>query len=99
MALSLETRDVHIHYRSTDRISPEEHAQALQILSSDEVERAKRFAFSHDRVVFVAAHALLRQALSEYENVPSSDWAFEANSYGKPMLGKRHRSTNLRFNL
>jgi 4'-phosphopantetheinyl transferase len=99
MGLSLETCDVHIHYRSTGRISPEEHAQALRILSSDEVERAQRFVFSRDRVVFVAAHMLLRQALSEYEDVPSSAWTFAADLYGKPMLAERFRSSNLSFNL
>lgn len=99
MELPLGTGHVHVHHRSTDQISEEEHAQALRVISRDEAERAERFAFLRDRKTFVAAHQLLRQVLSQYEPVPSSAWTFEANSNGKPVLGERHRATNLCFNL
>lgn len=99
MGLPLETGHVHIHYRSVDQISAEEHAQALRVLSVDEVQRAARFVFPRDRMMFVAAHQLLRQVLSQYESVAASAWSFEATSDGKPVLAERHRATNLRFNL
>jgi 4'-phosphopantetheinyl transferase len=99
MGIPLETRDVHIHYRSIGQMSREEHIEAVAMLSADEVERAQRLVFPRDRVVYLAAHALLRQVLSHYERIPSSAWTFEANSDGKPVLGSPHRATSLCFNL
>jgi 4'-phosphopantetheinyl transferase len=95
----LGPHDVHVRYRLTDRITQEEYTHALQTLASDERERAARFVFPRDRFGFVAAHSLLRQALSDYENVPPGAWIFAANAYGKPALADRFVATNLRFNL
>jgi 4'-phosphopantetheinyl transferase len=95
----LGPHDVHVRYRFTDRITQEEYTQALQTLASDERERAARFVLPRDRFGFVAAHSLLRQALSDHENVPLGAWMFAENAYGKPALAGRFVATNLRFNL
>jgi 4'-phosphopantetheinyl transferase len=55
--------------------------------------------FARDRLTFVSAHALLRHALSLYEDVPAGAWAFAQNEFGKPRLADRHRGIDIGFNL
>src|SRR3954469_22201803 len=98
MGLALGVRDVHIHYRFTDSAS-EDDSRAVDVLSAAERERAHRFVFDRDRSTFVIAHALLRRALSEYEDVPPRAWTFVDAPEGKPVLAAEYSATNLRFNL
>lgn len=91
--------DIHVRHCLIDQFGEEQHDRALPILSADERARAARFVFPRDRLMFVAAHALLREALSEYADVPPHAWHFAANEYGKPALAGRHAGVNLTFNL
>jgi 4'-phosphopantetheinyl transferase len=95
----LSSADVHVYYGFTDDISPDGHAGALRALSAEEQEREARFVFLRDRLIFVSAHTLLRQALSLYEDVAPDRWAFERNAYGKPRLSDAHTGIQLQFNL
>jgi 4'-phosphopantetheinyl transferase len=99
MTPTLDPLDVHLRYRLIDSTPGDSYAGALAMLSSDEQARAARFVFLRDRVTFVAAHALLRQALSEYADVAPGAWIFEQAAHGKPRLGGRLAATGLRFNL
>jgi len=80
-------------------LTDEEYDAGLRLLSGDERDRAARFVFDRDRHLFVAAHVLLRRALSEYEPVEPGAWAFAAGAHGKPALAGPHRDIPLRFNL
>ena len=99
MTFTLGPRDVHVRYLLTDSVSDDVHAQALQMLSPDECARAGRFVSSRDRVAFVAAHALLRRALSDHEDLPPDAWTFAQNAHGKPILADRHGGITIGFNL
>jgi 4'-phosphopantetheinyl transferase len=99
MTLTLDPLDVHVRYRLIDEAPDERYAQALDTLSADERARAARFVFPRDRVMFVAAHDLLRQALSEYEDVDPAAWTFGQEAGGKPRLADRYAVTGIRFNL
>lgn len=90
---------VHIWYRPTDALGDAEHAQNLEVLNAEERERAARFLFPRDRVMFAAAHALLRRTLSSYDDVRPQAWTFSLMANGKPVLDDRHASSHLRFNL
>lgn len=91
--------DVHVRYRLTHDVDQINYAKSLQTLSSDERERAARFVFPRDRFAFAAAHSLLREALSDYENVPPDAWTFARNAYGKPMLANPYDAMNFGFSL
>jgi len=91
--------DVRIHYRAVDASDAAAEASARRVLSSDEQERAARFVFARDRAAYVAAHALLRNALSAYEDVSPDAWTFAQNGRDKPALAARHAGAGLTFNL
>ena len=55
-------------------------------LSADERERAARFWHTNDRRDYVAAHALVRMALSAQTQLAPEHLRFGAGSYGKPFL-------------
>ena len=71
----------------------------MALLSRDERERRGRLIHDRDRRDFLAAHALLRQALSLYEEQPPASWQFETSALGKPKLSIAHSDRQLAFNL
>ncbi|KWE89937.1 hypothetical protein WL80_15410 [Burkholderia ubonensis] len=65
----------------------------------DEMARAGRFAFERDRRAYLAAHGLLRRALSHAEpSCGPREWRFSTGRYGRPELDERFRRRP-RFNL
>lgn len=74
------------------------HALA-RALSPDERARAERFVRHENRRDYIAAHALLRHALSRHDGTtPPEDWCFINGPGAKPELSKTHKSA-LSFNL
>lgn len=70
-----------------------------QTLSPQECARAARFVRPDDRRDFIAAHALLRHALSRHDGATSPDsWHFINGPTGKPELSGAHEPS-LTFNL
>jgi 4'-phosphopantetheinyl transferase len=78
-------------------------AEDWELLSPDERTTATRFHHPADHQAYVAAHALVRRALSRWADVIPSDWQFARTRQGRPELaapivgpapGRR-----LRFNL
>ncbi|MBX9653470.1 4'-phosphopantetheinyl transferase superfamily protein [bacterium] len=70
----------------------------IECLSSEERDRARKFAFDRDRDVYHLAHGMLRTVLSKYDNREPSEWRFVANRHGKPSIeGFNFRS--LQFNI
>lgn len=72
-------------------------AQAGEVLSADERDRAQRFARLQDRQRFVAGRAVLRSILAEVLDIPSgAPLRFGDGSAGKPVL---RDAPGLHFNL
>ena len=69
------------------------------LLSTEERERAARFWYAHDRRDYVAAHALVRMALSAHMQLAAEDLSFGADSHGKPYLCLRDGETAPAFSL
>jgi len=70
----------------------------IQLLSTDEQERAAKFKFQNDRRRYIVAHTALRLLLSQYANVSSSELNFFVSAYGKPFLTATPAG-NIQFNL
>lgn len=73
-------------HQSTVSLSTADVGLLSDILSADERARAARFVFDRDRRDFIAAHALLRRALSTLCHRPAAEWRFEADRFGKPAV-------------
>ena len=56
------------------------------LLDGEERARLARFAFAADRQLYLAAHLLLRHALSAATGRPPGDWRFRRPGQGKPRL-------------
>jgi 4'-phosphopantetheinyl transferase len=83
---------------TADFVSPESLASFWRVLSGDERARHDRFHFTKDRQTYLAAHGILRGVLSLFDQANPVEWAFAANSRGKPEIAGRP-DLALRFNL
>nr|ASV46884.1 4'-phosphopantetheinyl transferase [uncultured bacterium] len=84
---------------SVPELSDSELSRLSSVCSRAELERSARFVFERDRRSYLAAHGLLRHALSDCEpECAPSQWSFETRQYGRPELAGHLRSP-LRFNL
>jgi 4'-phosphopantetheinyl transferase len=68
------------------------------LLSRDELERARRYRFDADSTRFVTARGMLRMALSRYLHRKPRDIVFEYDLNGKPEL-KEELSDDMQFNV
>lgn len=67
------------------------------LLGAEELARAARFVRDHDRVRYMAAHALTRVILGRCLDVAPESLAFDAGHRGKPAL--RNAAHDVRFNI
>jgi len=90
--------DVHV-WRAALARTPREVEALKGLLSEDELSRAERFHFPHDRSNFVVARGTLREILSLYLGLPPELLQFGYSAFGKPELNGAPAETRLRFNL
>jgi 4'-phosphopantetheinyl transferase len=93
-ATQLDERTVHV-WSVRLQGSDADLAVFSGFLSSDERERAARFAFAHLARSFVFGRGALRMLLSSYAGIPPGDVSFQYGPNGKPALASPRR---LRFN-
>jgi 4'-phosphopantetheinyl transferase len=96
--LRLNADEVQIWCARLDVGSEELHAFNKH-LSTDEKERAARFAIAVERNRFVAARAILRELVGAYVHELPVSLSFECSALGKPRLHRRPGAPDLRFNL
>jgi 4'-phosphopantetheinyl transferase len=65
------------------------------LLSSDELGRARRFAFEVDRRRYIAGRAWLRTVLAQYVGTVPRRLSFRYGEYGKPSLDREGPAFNL----
>ena len=68
-------------------------------LSEDEIMRADRYRYEHDRNRFISARGILRLILAGYLNVKPDAIGFDYEKDGKPGLQKTSDGVDIRFNL
>jgi 4'-phosphopantetheinyl transferase len=91
---------VHVWCRATgDGDRNDAHDTDLRHLSADERAQCDRFIFARDRRDFAAAHALLRDRLSQYGGVDPAAWTFDTAPGGKPFIVSASGEPALAFNL
>jgi 4'-phosphopantetheinyl transferase len=71
----------------------------LSILCDRERRRHDAFHFERDRHLYRVSHALLRQCLSQYHDIPPADWRLEEGTFGRPEIVARSGCPPLRFSL
>jgi len=76
-----------------------DEARWNKVLSPDELRRASRFHFSHDRQRFVASRALLRMILAGYLATEPKALSFAYSKKEKPLLGPAHGGSDITFNV
>lgn len=96
---ALRPDEVRVAYAFTDRLAGPDRAAAHALLGDGERARCRKLLFEEDRVSFVAAHALLRSALSEVAAVDPSRWRFSAPARGRPEIEAPAVHPRLRFSL
>lgn len=90
---------VALWWLEVDRVSAADLARLEALLDEDERDRARRFHFDHDRLSYVAAHALGRRLLSAWAGGEPSAWRFTVSKYGKPEVLSPPSAPRLRLNL
>jgi 4'-phosphopantetheinyl transferase len=91
--------EIHVWLMEVDAPPPALLAAWRQCLDADELARADRFYFERDRIIYTAAHWLLRSALAETGGLPASGWRFVAGPHGKPRIDPARGHHGLSFNL
>lgn len=95
----LELSDQNIHVWRADLNLPQARIkQLVDILSSDEIDRANRFHFEKDRKRFIAGRGILRSLLSRYLDLDPRALQFAYSDRGKPSLFT-DTPENIDFNL
>jgi len=95
--LALDDKEVHVWRARLDVPAPRLR-QYEELLSEDEMARARKFRFPVHRDRFVSRRAVLRCLLGGYLQVSPADVTLEHTGFGKPVLALHH-DTDLRFNL
>ena len=83
----------------TDPIDASLHQRLLTRLDERERKTHQKLAKEQDRILYAAAHALKRHALSQAAPGDPLQWRFSENNYGKPALSNPPDGYDLRFNL
>jgi 4'-phosphopantetheinyl transferase len=68
-------------------------------LDAAELTRADSFYSDLDRITYIGAHWLLRNALAETGGLPPSHWRFVKGKHGKPQIDAALTRPDLCFNL
>jgi 4'-phosphopantetheinyl transferase len=94
----LEHAQVHVWAAVLDQ-SHELRPAFTRILSSDEIERARRFQFARDRASFTSSRTMLRCVLGHYLRIGPAEVRFEYSPSGKPAVANETPGPPLHFNL
>jgi 4'-phosphopantetheinyl transferase len=95
----LHDPDAFIWWMATENVNLDVCGRWLEILDAEERERAGRFRFDHDRIDFIAAHALLRRMLAFHLRRPAEQWRFVIGEFGKPRLAEQFHRPEIDFSL
>lgn len=91
---------VSVWVRDTRALSLKEIQTASQTLSVSEIDRASRFRLPELRRDYIAAHDLVRRALTAHDSrYAAHSWKFVSGVHGKPFLEIDEGRTGIEFSL
>jgi len=94
----LDGDEVHLWWARPPGITaPATLDRCRQLLTREERDRVARFRFDADRHTALITRALVRRALSRYDDVPPEVWRFRAGAHGRPEIAEP--ASPLCFNL
>ena len=96
--IKLLFNEVHIWRANLDKVKPSLD-YFTQILSEDELTRARRFHFEQHRQRFITGRGILRSILGRYLDLEPSVIQFSYEPRGKPFLEQNFNKSNLSFNV
>lgn len=96
--LALPNDEIHV-WRASLNVFGENLRYLQNILSQDELRRARHSRFEKNRKRFILARGLLRIILSRYVHIAPDELRFTYNRYGKPAMDSMAGQKTLRFNL
>ena len=96
--LALPNNEIHV-WRASLNVFGVNLRYLQDILSQDELHRARRSRFEKNRKRFILARGLLRIILSRYVHVAPDELRFTYNRYGKPAMDSMAGQKALCFNL
>ena len=86
-SIDLPPDQVHLWCAFTEALrDPSLLARYRRLLDDDECRREERLRIPDDRQRYVITRALVRTLLSRYAPRAPQEWAFEANSHGRPHI-------------
>ncbi len=99
MTVDLLHQEAHVWFAIPESVQDDGILKQLTaILSSEELDKHRRFHFPADRHRYLVSHALLRKTLSKYIDIPPADWTFSHGKHGRPEISNPNLAA-LRFNL
>jgi 4'-phosphopantetheinyl transferase len=93
--LILDDREVHV-WRADLDLNESFQSSFLQLLSSDEKNRAKKFRFKKDCQRFITARGILRLLIGKYLEINPGEISFRYGEFGKPGVASNN---SLQFNI
>ncbi len=91
--VSLSDNDIHV-WGASFNVSEYSRLRLLNLLSIDELTKAKRYYFLKDKIRFVTFRSMLRVILGNYLNLEPEKVQFEYGPFGRPILRVNQGSLN-----
>lgn len=86
-------------WRAPNEVGEEDYPKLNELLSADEVERARKFRFERHRKQYVIGRSLLRILIAAYVQTDARSIRFDYTPKGKPQLPSADNGSGLHFNL
>jgi 4'-phosphopantetheinyl transferase len=84
--ISLAPNTAHVWLSHVNESCSKRIGEFEPMLDPEEVERARRFHFDRDRVLYLAARVHLRRVLSKYALIEPRLWTFQRSVLGRPSV-------------
>lgn len=82
----LEKESIHIWQLDLQKLWSSKYYRYYNLLSSEEIKRAKEFKLKHLRDNYILSRIILRKLLSSYTNTSPEQIIFYRNEFGKPYV-------------
>jgi 4'-phosphopantetheinyl transferase len=99
MLINSLRRETHVWYSIPESVRDPALLQRLKCTLSDaELDKYQRLRFPEDRHRYLVSHALVRETLSKYVDMPPAAWHFSHGEHGRPEIDVPD-TPPLRFNM